>query len=135
MASESPPTQATWRQLIRLLLAYKGVSPDLDDVRAYQRDHWGHETGETCVIELSGIPARDRLRFLSLRVDRIRQQMREHPVAVRGSGRRERGGAIFPSGEVAASLLVLTSLPNDLSAKEVGNLSVTHVLLLSPNSL
>jgi hypothetical protein len=46
-----------------------------------------------------------------------------------------RGGAIFLSGEVAGALLVLTSLPNDFSAKEVGNLSLTHALLLSPNSL
>jgi hypothetical protein len=43
--------------------------------------------------------------------------------------------AIFPSGGVEGSLLVLTSLPNDLSAKEVGNLSVTHALLLFPSSL
>jgi len=79
-----PPTQPTWRQLIRLLLAFKGMNPNLDDIRAYQRDHWGRENGETCVIELSGVPApnmrvpRDRLSFLSRRVERIRHQIREY---------------------------------------------------------
>jgi hypothetical protein len=93
-----PPTQATWRQLIRLLLAYKGMNPNLDDIRAYQRDHWGREGGETCVIELSGIPApnmrvpRDRLSFLSRRVDRIRQEARNHHpqfILMYGTGQRE----------------------------------------------
>lgn len=93
-----PPTQATWRQLIRLLLAYKGMNPDLDDIRAYQRDHWGRENGETCVIELSGIPApnmrvpRDRLSFLSRRVERIRQEILKHRpelVVMYGVGQRD----------------------------------------------
>jgi hypothetical protein len=72
------PTQPTWRQLIRLLLAYQGKEPSLDDIRKYQRDRWGHASGETCVIELSGFPApdmrasRDRTSFLSGRVERIR---------------------------------------------------------------
>ena len=30
-----PPTQSTWRQLIRLLLAYKGRNPNLDDIRRH----------------------------------------------------------------------------------------------------
>jgi hypothetical protein len=93
-----PPTQATWRQLIRLLLVYKGVNPNLDDIRAYQRDHWGREDDESCVIELSGFPApnmrvpRDRLSFLSRRVDRIRQEARNHHpefILMYGTGRRE----------------------------------------------
>jgi hypothetical protein len=74
------------------------MNPDLDDIRAYQRDHWGRENGETCVIELSGIPApsmreeRDRITFLSRRVDRIRQQMREHRpsfILMYGAGQHE----------------------------------------------
>jgi hypothetical protein len=98
-----PPTQATWRQLIRLLLAYKGTNPNLDDIRAYQRDHWGQENGETCVIELSGLPApnmrvpRERLRFLSRRVERVRQQMLEHRpafVVMYGAGQRDQWGQI-----------------------------------------
>ncbi len=79
-----PPTQATWRQLIRLLLAYKGLPADTEAIREYQRTQWGSETGETCVIELSGLAApsmleeRDRATFLSRRIDQIRQMVREH---------------------------------------------------------
>lgn len=92
-----PPTQATWRQLIRLLLAYKGMNPTLNDIRAYQRDHWGREDGETCVIELSGLPApnmgveRDRLSFLSRRVERIWNETRLHRpkfIVMYGTGQR-----------------------------------------------
>jgi len=92
-----PPTQATWRQLIRLLLAYKGQEPSLDDIRAYQRDHWGRTNGETCVIELSGISApnmseqRDRITFLSRRIERIRQEAKEHhPVFILMYGEGQR---------------------------------------------
>jgi hypothetical protein len=66
-----PPTQPTWRQLIRLLLAYKGMNTDLNSIREYQREKWGSSTGETCVIELCGISApsmatqQDRTTFLS----------------------------------------------------------------------
>ena len=92
-----PPTQATWRQLILLLLAYKGMNPNLDDIREYQRDDWGHENGETCVIELLGVSApnkrvpRDRLSFMSRRVERIRQEMLERRpefVLMYGQGNR-----------------------------------------------
>jgi len=74
-----PSTQPTWRQLIRLLLAYKGMNPDLDDIRAYQRDFWGQTNGQTCVIELCGLAApsmqtpQDRTTLLSGRVERIRE--------------------------------------------------------------
>lgn len=93
-----PPTQPTWRQLIRLLLEYKGMNPDLDDIRSYQRDHWGRENGETCVIELSGIAAqnmrvpRDRLSFLSRRIERIRDETRKHRpefILMYGTGQGE----------------------------------------------
>lgn len=36
-----PPTQDTWRQLIRLLLAFHGVRTDNDAVGDYQADRWG----------------------------------------------------------------------------------------------
>lgn len=76
-----PPTQATWRQLILLLLAYKGMNPDLDDIREYQRDHWRRENGETCVIELSGLAVpsmqtpQDSTTFVSKRIERIRRAL------------------------------------------------------------
>lgn len=40
-----PATQATWRQLIRLLLAYRSVKePDIEDIRSYQQNCWGWRT-------------------------------------------------------------------------------------------
>jgi hypothetical protein len=84
-----PPTQATWRQLIRLLLSYKGQPTDLEAVRTYQRDQWGSFTGETCVIELSGLASsslrtpQDRKTFLSMRLAYIRTQaLRNRPVFI-----------------------------------------------------
>jgi len=79
-----PPVQPTWRQLIRLLLAYKGKPADIESIRKYQRADWGRSTGESCVIELSGISAhslrvpRDRQTFLSRRLDRIRKEAQQH---------------------------------------------------------
>ena len=92
------PTQATWRQLIRALLAYKGLPDDLELIREYQRDKWGSSTGETCVIELSGLASpsmrtpQDRTAFQSRRIERIRQEAREHRpefILMYGTGQRE----------------------------------------------
>jgi hypothetical protein len=80
-----PPTQATWRQLIRLLLAYRsGSEPDLNDIRSYQQDHWGMKNDETCVIELSSLAAPnlgapgDHLLFLEERIREIRQRVLQY---------------------------------------------------------
>lgn len=93
-----PPTQPTWRQLIRLLLAYKGYPTTLQAIRAYQSSHWGRSTGETCVIELSGLAAadmrvsRDRTSHLSRRVQRIHQAIAVHrPEFVVFYGESHRG--------------------------------------------
>lgn len=94
---DEPPTQATWRQLIRLLLAYKGHPTDTESIREYQRDKWGSSRGETCVIELSGLAApsmrseRDRTTFLARRVARIRELLTNHSpefVVLYGQGDR-----------------------------------------------
>jgi hypothetical protein len=55
-----PPTQPTWRQLIRLLLATRsGREPDIEEIRGYQQRSWGMRTIEkpekTCVIELCSL--------------------------------------------------------------------------------
>lgn len=60
---ENPALQSTWRRLMILLLAYQGCltgDPSQDDkiLRDYQRDKLGMRDGKTCLIELSGIPAR-----------------------------------------------------------------------------
>jgi hypothetical protein len=92
-----PPTQPTWRQLIRLLLAYQGNEPNLDAIREYQRTKWGSATGETCVIELCGLAApstqtsQDRTTFLSGRVERIREAASKHAptfIVMYGQGNR-----------------------------------------------
>jgi hypothetical protein len=93
-----PPTQATWRQLIRLLLTYKGLSADTEAIRDYQRTKWGSATGETCVIELSGLAApdmrteQDRTTFLSRRTEQIREAALKHRpefIVMYGGGHRE----------------------------------------------
>ncbi|WP_216850314.1 hypothetical protein, partial [Granulicella sp. L46] len=48
------PLQSTWKSLILLLLTLQGEAVDDSARKRYQRDRWGREEGETCIIELSG---------------------------------------------------------------------------------
>jgi len=74
---ETPNTQKTWSRLIQFLMGYgvSGVTNHLD----YQKHHWGTENGQTCVAELSGLPAhnsavkRNRKKFLSPRLSKLNQ--------------------------------------------------------------
>jgi len=84
--------------LIRLLLAYKGLPDDIELIREYQRLEWGNSTGETCVIELSGLASpdmrtpQDRTTFLRRRIERIREEARKHRlefILMYGSGQVE----------------------------------------------
>jgi hypothetical protein len=58
-----PKLQKTWKQLMLLLMAHTGDCLDLRNPQdkqrlgVYQRDCWGREDGDTCVIELAGLPA------------------------------------------------------------------------------
>lgn len=61
-----PPTQPTWRPLIRLLLSFlKGTEPTLEEIRRYQELHWGMRRDKapnedrTCVIELCSLAAKN----------------------------------------------------------------------------
>jgi hypothetical protein len=66
-----PPLQTTWYCLMLTLMSYKGKvgieKPTKGHLlyeyqrtfREYQRDHWGSSAGKTCVIERSGIPAKN----------------------------------------------------------------------------
>lgn len=59
---KNPPTQPTWRKLIRLMLAatMKQASEiTLKQIREYQRDHWGRTESETCLLELLPLPSPD----------------------------------------------------------------------------
>lgn len=110
---EGIPTQTTWRQLIRLLLSYKGEPTDIESIRAYQRDKWGSSTGETCVVELSGLASpnmrtpQDRTTFLATRIERIREEVLTRApefIITYGLGYRETwkeiAGGNFDSNEV-----------------------------------
>lgn len=91
--SPLPPTQPTWRQLIRLLLTLQaGDPPTLDAIRHYQQRCWGMRTSrkfeETCVIELSSLAspalglkknvAFDPDCFLEERIEVIRRRISEY---------------------------------------------------------
>jgi hypothetical protein len=94
----TPALQSTWRALMVLLMSFLDRPSDLENLRAYQRDHWGRiATGETCVIELSGIAARnlsvlvDRTQFRRERIETIRARMlSNHPTFVVMYGLRDR---------------------------------------------
>jgi hypothetical protein len=64
-----------------LLMTFLERPTDDQALSKYQRDEWGKLTGETCVIELSGLAAhsskvsRDRTRFLPERITTIRERM------------------------------------------------------------
>jgi len=79
-----PPTQTTWRYLILSLKAHKGMDEGLEAIRAYQLNRWGRsdpKIGETCLIELSGLPAnslstaREREAFRHDRTEVIRKKL------------------------------------------------------------
>lgn len=82
--TEKVKLQSTWRYLILLLMAFQGV-PTKDDEhrdgfqRNYQRNRWGTEclaTGETCVIELSGLPA-NNTKLSKQRPEAMRRQLED----------------------------------------------------------
>ncbi len=68
----APRLESTWQWLMLLLSAYVREDFNLNEpidkateqawLREYQRDHWGRadeRKGQTCVIEVSGLPAKD----------------------------------------------------------------------------
>lgn len=92
-----PPTQPTWRQLIRLLLTLCcGAPPDLEGIRSYQQDRWGmradRDRDETCVIELCSLASPslrtkrniefDPTRSLGERIQTIRSRIAENKPKV-----------------------------------------------------
>jgi hypothetical protein len=56
---QKPPARlaSTWRPLILLLMIFLGEDADKESLRMYQRKNWGMRDGDTCVIELFGLPA------------------------------------------------------------------------------
>lgn len=98
-----PPLQRTWRSMMLLLMSFLEKAFDNENLRAYQRDHWGMCGGNTCVIELGGFPARsfrvfrDRERFRAERIATIRERMNvANPalVVMYGAGAKQHYQAI-----------------------------------------
>ena len=81
---EGTPLQSTWRKLMLILLTSLGESVAKEALRTYQRCKLGRKKGQTCLIELSGLPAnssrtdRDRKTFLQKRILRIAQELKTH---------------------------------------------------------
>jgi len=78
-------------------MAFRGWHPTNDARRVYQRDQWGGSNGETCVIELPGLAARnlnspaDRQCYREHRIATIRKRLQEQKrpptlVAMYGKG-------------------------------------------------
>jgi hypothetical protein len=127
------PLQATWKQLIRVLLSAEGKATTRESVRKYQREKLGREGGLDCILELLPLPSPGLNRWLyhpgyprlpylhnraaytsyvaPLRIARLRKLIAEHrPPAVvfYGSGytrwwRAVAGMDFQPSGVDAVS--------------------------------
>lgn len=54
-----PPIQSTWKHLIRLALVSMGEEPDIGSIRRFQSEALGRRSGDTCLIELLPLPARN----------------------------------------------------------------------------
>ena len=128
--SEKPQLQPTWRPLMLLLMAFLGRSTDRESLRFYQRDRWGMVSeGETCVIELSGLPANslkeplDRKTFREERIKVIRQRMQTYrPALVVMYGSSEKkywealaGGAFPPNNILEIGSTIMTVTPHPVS--------------------
>lgn len=88
--SPNVPLQNTWRRLMRTLHAYKSDRAfSNEDLRAYQEKLLGRssEIGETCIVELCGIPSHsfaediDRETYLLSRLERLANKLTEQSPA------------------------------------------------------
>ncbi len=73
---EKPALQSTWRPLMLFLMTFLNRPRDNETLRTYQRSQWGSSDGETCVIELCGLPANN------LKVTRDRETFRQDRIAI-----------------------------------------------------
>lgn len=126
-----PATQPTWRQLIRLVLAYKAEPTELEAVREYQRTQWGTAQGEVCVVELCAHAApslrtpRDRQAFRQERIDVLRTRIKQHEptfVVCYGAGNCSdwealAGGPFGPDGRRWMGRTVLVEAKHPVGGK------------------
>jgi hypothetical protein len=79
--------QSTWKQLIRVLFASRRQNTGLETIRRYQAQEWGKSNGETCIIELSGLPAKGLKQGVTIRgqyftADQVEQILMERTAAI-----------------------------------------------------
>ena len=58
------PLQPTWKQIIRIVLSAEGQPTTTDQLRAYQKDQLGRESGLDCILELLPLPSPGLNRWL-----------------------------------------------------------------------
>jgi len=121
---KEPKLQTTWRRLMLVLMGFLARPTDEDSLKAYQRDRLGSLSGETCVIELSGLPAhsfmtpRDRDPFLRERITVISERMcacKPAWVVIYGVGTKkawERGGGCSPDDLRQSQSTILEFTPH-----------------------
>ena len=128
-----PRTQPTWRGLIQILLSFKGVDASTEAVRNYQSQNWGSSSGETAVIELSALRARNlkslvaRTDFRTEHIDTVRDRIAQYKpafVVCYGLGYREDyqriAGSVFdPAGFTVSgrTLFALVKHPTSFGVK------------------
>jgi hypothetical protein len=129
---EKAGLQFTWNKLMITLLEYQGQPATIEERRTYQRLRLGRAHEETCLIELSGLPAnnsttiRERERFLPARVHRLQEALAaklKSPlpgfVVMYGKGSHNHFNSIFGSTleqdrvvRVGSTVVVLATHPN-----------------------
>jgi len=63
--------QPTWNKLIRILHGIKGLSPQTEDIRTYQKTRLGQFDGETCLAELMPLPSPSTNHWLYPRISAL----------------------------------------------------------------
>jgi hypothetical protein len=105
----SEKLQATWSQLIRVVLAIQGKPTDNQSVSDYQQAKLGRSGGDTCLLELMPLPSPDSKTWLYrehslLRQLRSRDDYMKHYAQSRALGLRGRIAEHKPAVVVFYSL-------------------------------
>ena len=108
-----PPLESTWRVLMLILLTYLGRGSSEKELKSYQSDQLGMANGETALLELFGLPAKNLEEGLKQkgqhfsknlvddihhrRLLKIHERIREHApelVVMYGTTRKEEFGRL-----------------------------------------
>ncbi len=92
---DRPKLQPTWKHLIRIVLTAEGQPVDAETMRQYQKNDFGTEAGDTCLLELLPLPAPNITSWLygeisSLPFLKSRKKYREYIVGSRIAHLRDR---------------------------------------------